>query len=171
MDLPTWLTEAFSLTLMLSHWQQLGLAFLLGSFAVATWSDVKHLAAQREFLEVWLAFLAGILLLDVYETHSHADRSWQALAGKWGMIAFFSLVSLQSVPLPYRLFRLAPGDVAALATAACLLTPVLIIILYLCAKLLSMLIGPWLSRGRMVYPFMPVVSLATIAVLALGLFR
>jgi hypothetical protein len=29
-------------------------------------------------------------------------------------------------------------------------------------------LGPWLARGRAYYPFMPVVSLATVTVLALG---
>src|SRR5262249_8942570 len=62
-NLPEWAGQVFSLSLSLTHWQELGLAFLLGSFAVATWSDIKHLAAQREFLEIWLGFLAGVLLL------------------------------------------------------------------------------------------------------------
>ena len=72
------------------------------------------------------------------------------------------------VPVPYRLFRLAPADVAALAAAASLLTPVLIVAFYLGAKLLSRLLGPLLMRGRY-YPFMPVVSLATGGVLGLAL--
>src|ERR1043166_9348491 len=62
--MPDWLVEVGSLSLVLSHWQQLGLAFLLGSFAVATWSDLKHLSAQREFLEVWLNFLDAVGLYD-----------------------------------------------------------------------------------------------------------
>src|ERR1700736_5808963 len=45
---PPWVGQAFDLSLALSNWRQLGLAFLLGSFAVATWSDLKRLSAQRE---------------------------------------------------------------------------------------------------------------------------
>jgi hypothetical protein len=169
MELPSWVGQAFALALTLSYWHQFGLAFLLGSFAVATWSDVKHLSAQREFLEIWVAFLAGVLGFDVYEATAHAAVPWQVPAIKWGMIALFSLLSFERLPLPYRLFRLAPADVAALAAAASLLTPLLIVLFYLGAKLLSNLIGPWLRRGKY-YPFMPVVSLATVGILALALF-
>jgi hypothetical protein len=168
MDLPSWVGEAFALSLTLSYWRQLGLAFLLGSFAVATWSDVKRLSAQREFLEIWLAFLAGMLAFDVYDARVREVAAWQVLAVKWGLIVLFSLFSLASLRLSYGLFRLAPADVAALAAAASLLTPLLIILFYLVAKVLSAVIGPLLRRGPY-YPFMPVVSLATLGVLALAL--
>ncbi|HEV3255521.1 MAG TPA: hypothetical protein VG013_01450 [Gemmataceae bacterium] len=169
MDLPGWVLEVFNLSLALGYWRQLGLAFLLGSFAVATWSDLKHLSAQREFLEIWLAFLAGILTFDVYEAGVAGKIHWEVVAVKWGLIAVFSVLSLENVRLPYRFFRLAPADVAALATAASLLTPVLIVIFYLTAKLLSGVVRRLLQRGRPYYAFMPVVSLTTLAVLALGL--
>ena len=168
MELPRWFDQAFTLSLTLSHWQQLGLAFLLGSFAVATWSDLKHLSAQREFLEIWLAFVAGMVAIDIYDARAGETASWQVLAVKWGLIVLFSLLSLARLRLRYGLLRLAPADVAALAAAASLLTPTLIILFYLGAKLLSMLIGPLLRRGPY-YPFMPVVSLATVAVLAVAL--
>jgi hypothetical protein len=168
MELPPWVGQACSPELSLSYWHQLGLAFLLGSFTVATWSDLKRLSAQREFLEIWLAFLAGMLAFDVYLTRVREAVPWEVTAVKWGLIGLLSLASLAAVPLPYRLFRLAPADVAALAAAASLLTPLLIVVLYAGAKLLSMGIGPLLRRGK-VYPFMPVVSLATVGVLALAL--
>ncbi len=168
MDLPPWLARAFTLSLNLSYWQQLGLAFLLGSFAVATWSDLKRLSAQREFVEIWLLFVPALLAFDIYQAQGPDGVPWQVPALKWGLIAGFSLFSLGGVPLPYRLFRLAPADVAALAAAASLLTPVLIVAFYLGAKLLSRLLGPLLMRGR-TYPFMPVVSLATGGVLGLAL--
>jgi hypothetical protein len=163
---PSWLTDTLTLSLTLSEWQRFGLAFLLGSFAVATWSDLKHLSAQREFLEIWLLFLAVILALDAYSASGHGGASWPTLAVKWGLIAVLSLLSWRGVGV---LFRLAPGDVAALAAAACLLSPPLIGLLYLTAKLLSWGLGPLLARGRPYYAFMPVVSLATLTVLGLGL--
>jgi hypothetical protein len=168
MELPSWVGHAFALELTLSYWHLLGLAFLLGSFAVATWSDLKRLSAQREFLEIWLAFLAGMVAFDVYYSRVLEEVPWQVPAIKWGLIVLFSLFSFEWLRLPYRLFRLAPADVAALAAAASLLTPVLIVVFYLGAKLLSLLLGPLLRRGKY-YPFMPVVSLATVGVLALGL--
>ena len=94
--------------------------------------------------------------------------AWQVAAVKWGLIALLSLFSLARLPLPYRLFRLAPADVAALAAAASLLTPLFVVVFYLGAKVLSKLIGPLLRRGPY-YPFMPVVSLATMGVLATAL--
>ena len=41
-------------------WQPLGLAFLLGSFTVATLSDLRRLSAQREFVEVWWLFIVAV---------------------------------------------------------------------------------------------------------------
>src|ERR1700739_910530 len=95
MDLPPWVGRAFALSLTLSYWHQFGLAFLLGSFAVATWSDLKHLSAQREFLEIWLAFLAGLLAFDVYDARAHGTVPWQVPAIKWGLIALLSLLSFE----------------------------------------------------------------------------
>jgi hypothetical protein len=166
---PEWLAQAFSLSLALSHWQQLGLAFLLGSFAVATWSDLKHLSAQREFLEIWLAFRLAIVAVDVAEVTVRGSPPWQVPAIKWALILLLSLFSFEKVNLGFRFFRLAPADVAALAATACLLTPVLLLVFYGTAMLLARFLGPVLAQGRKYYPFMPVVSLATLGVLVLGL--
>jgi hypothetical protein len=163
MNLLAWLENA-GLALRLAPWQQLGLAFLLGSFTVATFSDLKRLSAQREFVEVWLLFVLAMLGLDGYEYYlGHTPAL--TVGVKWGLIAVLSLLSLKPVGL---LFRLAPGDVAALAAAAALLTPALVVVFYGAAKLISLALRPLLARGRPVWPFMPVVSLATLAVVALG---
>ena len=164
MSTPPWLDEALSVALRLTLWQQFGLAFLLGSFTVATLSDLKRLSAQREFLEVWLLFVLAVLAFDAWRAHD-GRASVPVFFFKWGLILGLSVLSLKRVGV---LFRLAVGDVAALAAAACLLTPVLVVIFYLTAKALAVVLGPVLARGRRVYPFMPVVTLATLAVLALG---
>lgn len=165
MDMPLWSEKLLTLSLELSPWRQLGLAFLLGSFSVATLSDLRRLSAQQEFVQVWLLFLLGMLALDLVDLYQGYEPGGM-LAAKWGLILLLSLLSLKWVGV---LFRLAVGDVAALAAAASLLTPFLIVVLYLAAKAISVLLGPILSRGRMYYPFMPVVSLATLVVLGLGL--
>jgi hypothetical protein len=163
MNLPSWL-EALGLTLRLAPWQEYGLAFLLGSFSVATLSDLKRLSAQREFVEIWLLFLLAMLAFDAYELYlGHAPAL--PLGVKWALIVLLSLLSLRRVG---PLFRLAPADVAALAAAASLLTPGLVVVFYAVAKLIALVIGRLLARGRPVYPFMPVVSLATLAVVGLG---
>src|SRR5262245_27729070 len=119
MDLPLFLRHAVDPSLTLSSWQQFGLAFLLGSFVVATLSDLKHLSAQQEFVEVWILFLVGMLGFQAYEYHEGSVEG-EFLAIKWGLIVLFSVLSYRSVGV---LFRLAPGDVAALAAAASLLSP------------------------------------------------
>jgi hypothetical protein len=165
MPLPTWLGEMTRVGLQLSHWQQLGLAFLLGSFAVATWSDLKYLAAQREFLEVWVIFLLVVAIHDAVQVHLGGMNTGPTVA-KWMLLALLALLSLRQVGV---LFRLAVGDVAALAAASSLLSPVLIACFFLFARGFDLLLRPMLARGRAFYPFMPVVTLATLAVLALGL--
>src|SRR5262249_21194146 len=50
--IPEWLSQVVTVSPELSPLQRYGLAFLLGSFAVATLSDLRRLSAQREFLEV-----------------------------------------------------------------------------------------------------------------------
>ena len=163
MNLPAWL-EGLNIALPLAPWQQFGLAFLLGSFTVATWSDLKHLMAQREFVEIWLLFVAAMLLFDCYHAYQ-GQASAQTVGIKWVLIALLSVLSLRQVG---PLFRLAAADVAALAAAASLLTPVLVVLFYAVAKLIALLLRPWLARGRSTWPFMPVVSLATLAILALA---
>jgi prepilin signal peptidase PulO-like enzyme (type II secretory pathway) len=165
MSLPTWLDEQLTGALALSNWQQLGLAFLLGSFVVAAWSDLKYLAAQREFLEVWLVFLVVVLAHDAYLVQAGRLASGMALL-KWGLLVGLSVLSLREVGV---LFRLARGDVAALAAGGCLLPPLFVIVFFLAARVFDLLLRPALARGRRFYPFMPVVTLATVAVLALAL--
>jgi hypothetical protein len=165
MNLPAWL-GGVNVALQLAPWQQFGLAFLLGSFTVATWSDLKRMSAQREFVEIWLLFVGAILAFDIYHAY-HGTASAQTVSVKWGLIALLSLLSLRSVGV---LFRLAPADAAALAAAASLLPPVLVVLFYVIAKLLALAVGAMLGRSRPTWPFMPVVSLATLAILALGLW-
>lgn len=83
----------------------------------------------------------------------------------WGLIAIFSLLSWRKIGI---LLSLAPADVGALAAAASLLPPILVVIFYVLSKVLAIIIGPLLARGRPIWPFMPVVSLSTIGILALG---
>ena len=155
----------FAIDFQVQSWQTLGLAFLLGSFTVATLSDLRRLSAQREFVEVWWLFALVIAVFDGLSVkNGTGDKGLIAL--KWGLIVVLSLASWIRVGW---LFRLAPGDVAALAAAASLLPWWGVPAYYAIAKVLSWSLAPLLSRGRVFYPFMPVVSLATIVVLTLVL--
>jgi hypothetical protein len=153
----------FAAVLQVQTWQPLGLAFLLGSFTVATLSDLRRLSAQREFVEVWWLFAVVVLVLEALSLTDGAGGAG-LLALKWGLIVVLSLASWIKVGW---LFRLAAGDVAALAAAASLLPWWGVPAYYGVAKVLSWWMAPLLSRGRKFYPFMPVVSLATVIVLGL----
>jgi hypothetical protein len=160
-----WLEKTFAFSLDLEWWQQLGLAFLLGSFTVATLSDIKRLTAQREFLEVWLLFVLGVFAFEFYDMrvgNLDSSRVWV----KWGLIALLSFLSLERIGV---LFRLARADVAALAASASLLTPILVLIFYGLAKIIAWVLQRIFWSNRTSWPFLPVVSLATIAVMVLGL--
>ena len=143
--------------------QLYALAFLLGSFAVAALSDVRRMSAQREFLEVWLLVIAALFAYDIYNIYNGAD--WQLVAVRWVMILIISIAAHQWTGL---LFSLARADVAACASVAALLSPVLIIVFYIVLKVLDLLMRPFLKAvgSGDAYPFMPVVLVGTAATAA-----
>jgi hypothetical protein len=142
-------------------WQSLGLAFLLGSFSVASLSSIRRLSAQREFVELWWLFAFAVLVFDIVFAIGGSGKI-SILALKWGLIIFLSFASWVRVGW---IFRLAPGDVSALAAAASLLQWQAVLAYYVIAKVLSWGMAPILSGGRVFYPFMPVTSIATIVIL------
>lgn len=151
--------------LELSMWQLYGLLFLLGSFAVATLSDVKHLHAQREFVEVWALVVLAFLALEVWETWQAGWVVDPAAAVKWGVLLVFTVLSHREVGV---LFRLARGDLAACVAACALLPAALVVLFWILLKVLSVLAQRVLGRGRFQYPFMPVVTMTTLAIVGLG---
>lgn len=162
-----WVEEVLSFSLELTQAQTLGLAFLLGSFTVATLSDLKRLSAQREFLEIWVLFTLGVLAYDVVLSGTNAWALWQLVAVKWGVILVLGLLSWQHVG---GIFKLARADVFACTAAAALLSPLLIVAFWIVLKLAALVLRPLLQRGHGPWPFMPVVSVAVVIVLVLALF-
>jgi len=154
------------LSIHLAAAQIYGLFFLLGTFTVASLSDLKRLSAQREFLEVWLGF---ILIMFLYDVYTKSDPNILAL--KWILIAGFAVLSSRKVG---KIFSLAKADVAAISAAAALLNPFYIVIYYIVLYLTDKVLAPVLSgkfRGlkKKAYPFLPVVLVATLFVLLIGL--
>lgn len=162
-----WVEEVLAFSLELTQAQTLGLAFLLGSFAVATLSDLKRLSAQREFLEIWVLFTAGVLAYDLTTTGMAGWVLWQVLAVKWGLILVLGLLSWQHVG---GIFRLARADVFACTAAAALLSPLLVVAFWIVLKVGAFALRPLLQRGHGPWPFMPVVTLAVLIVLGVALF-
>ena len=77
--------------LSLTKFQLYALSFLLGSFTVAAWSDLKHMSAQQEFLEIWFVIAVVLLTYDAYTVTTGA--SYLPVAIKWGIIFFFAFIS------------------------------------------------------------------------------
>lgn len=150
------------LALDLSRWEIYGLFFLLGSFVVATLSDIKHMSAQREFMDVWWAVAAVLFALQLWQADLRPDAP---LLVKWALVGLFGALCHRAVGL---WLRLATADVAACVAAAMLLPPGLVVAYFLLLKILAWPLSKILARGKPAYPFMPVVTLATIALLAGG---
>lgn len=140
----------------LSRWEVYGLFFLLGSFVVASLSDLKHMSAQREFMDVWWAFAALLFLLQLWL--ADFDPSGP-LVVKWLLVALFCAASHVAIGL---WLRLATADVAACAAAAMLLPPGLVLAFFLLLKVLAWPASRLLGRGKNAYPFLPVVTAAAL---------
>lgn len=142
----------------LTPWEVYGLFFLLGSFAVATLSDLRTMTAQREFMEVWWVFALAIGVVQAWSVEF--DPSGPLLL-KWALVAGFAIASHRAVGW---WLRLATADVAACTAAAILLSPLLVVVFYGLLKLLSYPAAKVLAAGRAAYPFMPVVTVAALAI-------
>ena len=158
LDLSPWLT------LTLSQFQLYALVFLLGSFAVAALSDLRYMSAQREFLEIWLLAALAVLAYDIYLVLT--GGAWNVPVVKWVIILVLAVCSHRGTGL---LFSLALGDVCAIVAVAGLLSPILIIVFFIALKLFDLGMRPFLKiRGSGgAYPFMPVVLVGTLVMIAL----
>jgi len=146
--------------------QVYGLFVLLGTFTVATLSDIKKLAAQREFFEIWIGFVILMFLYDIYTKNNP-----NILALKWILIVGFSVLSSKEVGV---ILSLEIADIAAISATAALLTPFYIIIYFIILWAANKILAPLLLNvfsglKKNEYPFMPVVFTATIIVLLIGM--
>ena len=149
----------------LSRYEVYGLFFLLGSFVVASVSDVKHLSAQREFMDVWWAVAALLFAWQAWASYVDGWPPSGPLIAKWLLVALFGVLSHRAVGL---WLRLATADVAACVATAMLFPPGLVLAFFLLLKLLHYPAGKLLARGKNAYPFLPVVTVAAIAFVALA---
>lgn len=147
---------------MLIQLQLYGLVFLLGSFTVATLSDLRRMAAQKDFAEVWAAFTLLFLLYDVY----HIDQASPImLAGKWLLIAFFIIASLK---ITIHWYVLSLMDISAVTAVMSLLDAPHVLLYYFITIVLKELMNPILKKfgDAGAYPFLPVVLASTAAIFA-----
>lgn len=134
--------------------------FLLGSFTVATLSDLKHMSAQKEFLDVWVIFVISMFASDIYY-NIYTNYKIYYLVAKW--IIIFAILPI----LSRTVLRLAKGDIFA-KMAACSLFPPVYAVAYLGIEfVIEKITSPlWKLFGKKTaYPFMPVVYVTLIIML------
>jgi hypothetical protein len=149
----------------LSRYEVYGLFFLLGSFVVASVSDIKHLSAQREFMDVWWAVAAILFFWQLWLSYVDGWPPSGPLIAKWALVAIFGVLCHRAVGL---WLRLATADVAAIVATAMLFPPGLVLAFFVLLKILHYPAAKLLSAGRNAYPFLPVVTVASIAFVALA---
>jgi hypothetical protein len=160
MDIPTWFMPEFT------EFHIYGLIFLLGSFTVASLSDIKYMKAQAEFGEVWILCFVAFL---IYELWAFGDQDNIQFAAKWGIIILFIAISNMHIGI---ILKLAWGDIFACMAVMAMLTAGLIVIFILALIILKTILRPFLKMfgSGDAYPFMPVVMGATIGVLAVAFY-
>jgi hypothetical protein len=144
------------------------LFFLLGSQAVAGLSDLRRMSAQREFMEIWILFVFVVLAIDIWRIWHHG-ADWLLHLVKWGLVATVGILSWHPVGV---LFKLARGDVWAIVAVACLFNPLFILIYVVALKLSDLILRPALRAfgAGSAYPFIPVVTVATLITVGLIFF-
>lgn len=156
---------AFPLVLQLSTYQTYGLFFLLGSIIVATISDLKRMAAQKEFFEFWLGFTVVMFLVEMYPYFSKQTLPNEVI-GKWVVLIGLCLLSWNKIGV---LFKLARMDVVAIAAVCSLFNVFWVVAFFPFLKVISAIESPILeSEGR--YPFLPVIFTALVTILILNIF-
>jgi hypothetical protein len=151
------------LTPQLPH-QTYALIFLLGSLSVASISDLRRMAAQKDFTEVWWAYTIIMFLIEAaYGINGEISHITFTL--KWALMALAALIITTQKTLP-----LATMDQAAIIALLSTLNPTYILAAIPATLLINELLKPILKKyGHAgAYPFLPTlftVNLLTIIAL------
>ncbi len=141
------------------------LIFLLGSLSVSSLSDLKRMAAQTDFAEVWWAFTGVMFAADAGLGTAGIIGIIQFIA-KWAIIFAFAvaLTSNHSISI-------STMDIAALCALMSCLDGPLVVIAAIGTFALNEMIKPLLSSygDDGAYPFLPTVLAANVIILALEL--
>jgi len=168
--LPTWLVPW--ITPNFGTWQLLGMAFVLGNFFTATADDLDHMASTKGFLKTWTLIVIVVLGLDIGDLlwgGYNFNRDMVPFIVKWVLLMVLCILSHMNVGA---IFKLATGDVLAIACAGALLSPILILFFFLILKLIDLVEKPLLRKfgDGDAYPFMPVVFTSYAILLLIGLW-
>ena len=165
--LAPWITMDFGMT------QLLAMAFVLGNFFTATADDLDHMSSTRGFLKTWGLIVAVVLSLEIAELlwfGYDMNKDLIPFIVKWILLLVLCTLSHQNVG---GIFRLATGDVLAIASACALLSPLLILLFFLVLKIVDLVERPMLRKvgDGDAYPFMPVVFTSYSILLLFGLWQ
>ncbi len=137
------------------------LVFLAGTLTVSSLSDLRRLAAQADFAEVWGAYAAAMFLADAY----------LGLSGQLGLLPFVMkwVLVAAATAASSKAGNLSLMDSAALAALMSTLAPGYVILAALLTLIANELMKPLLaSHGEGgAYPFLPTVLLVNAAMLAI----
>ena len=142
--------------------QNYALVFLAGSLTVSSLSDLKRMAAQADFAEVWAAFVAAMFLADLYSGLTGQTATAQFLA-KWLLVAAYAVLVTAT-----RFAAISTMDVAAEAALLSALGPAYILAALVLTFIVNELLQPVLRRyGEAgAYPFLPTVLAVNVIMLA-----
>ena len=143
--------------------QTQALIFLLGSLTVSSLSDLRRLAAQADFAEVWAAFTAAMFLTDVY-TGATGQLNIYAFTLKWTLILLAAAFTSTT-----HLLNLSTMDTAALAALLSTLTPAYILTTLILTLIVNELLHPILRKyGEAgAYPFLPTILTVNLLIILL----
>ena len=148
------------------------MAFVLGNFFTATADDLDHMASTKGFLKTWTLIVIVVLGLDIGDLlwgGYNFNRDMVPFIVKWVLLMVLCILSHMNVGA---IFKLATGDVLAIACAGALLSPILILFFFLILKLIDLVEKPLLRKfgDGDAYPFMPVVFTSYAILLLIGLW-
>ena len=142
------------------------LIFLLGSLTVSSLSDIRRLAAQTDFAEVWAAFTAIMFLTDI-ALGVTSQLNPYAFTLKWALILITAAHTSST-----HLFNISTMDVAALTALLSTLNPAYILTALLLTTIINELIHPILRKyGEAgAYPFLPTLLTANLIIILIITF-
>jgi len=143
--------------------QDFALIFLLGSLSVSSLSDLKRMAAQTDFAQVWIAFTILMFSQDLYLGLT-SQLPFTAFLTKWILLVL--TVTAASSPT---ISQISSMDVAAQTALYSTLTPAYILLAIILTILFNEILKPILrSYGDAgAYPYLPTVFTVNLLILAI----
>jgi len=141
--------------------QTYSLVFLLGSLTVSSLSDLKRMAAQTDFAQVWAAFAVIMFAADSYFGLT-GQMHLAAFLLKWALIAAFAVAASSA-----HLMSISTMDAAALIALLSCGGPAHIVVALTLTLLVNELLKPVLKGyGEAgAYPYLPTVLVVNVLIL------